>query len=134
MLAASVLLPGRMGLGERGVYERLRMHTVVNRGGSLAFREELEVDPGEWAARPLRSPSEALVTVILVGADDEFDEESWQKLAGPNSLLGTSPLRVGARIVRGVFSDLGAAQTFLGALETNVKRLMKRCGSEADFA
>ncbi len=134
VLAASTLVAGRMGLGERGAYERLRLHTKVTVGGSLAFREELEVDPDEWASSPLVSHTEALVTVIFVGAQTEFELAEWQALAGPNAFLGASPLRVGGHIVRGVFADLGAAQKFLGVLETNTRRLMKRCDSLSDFA
>ncbi|MGE3075052.1 MAG: urease accessory protein UreD [Dehalococcoidia bacterium] len=133
VLAASTLVAGRMGLGERGAYERLRLNTTVRAGGSLAFREQLDIDPDDLAARPTLCPSEALVTLIIVAAESVFDVSALHELAGPGALIGFSRLRSSGSIARAIFPELGAAQEFLRRLETYVRELMKGCLTPQNF-
>jgi len=125
LLAASIVTPGRTGMGERGRFTQLRMRTVARVGGALAFAEDATLAP---AAAPIDGPAvfdgaAAAVSLLAMGDWALADPQWWRDFLPPEARGGASRLRMGGVCVRLLAPSLGGALALLDALETAVRAL-----------
>jgi hypothetical protein len=118
---------GRSARGERGQFERLEVNIRASINGIAAFREEVVIDPSEMSDPALMPPGQALVTVLALGAWPDFLGSP----VGHGGLVGSSSLRSGGILVRGIFPNLGAALGFLSSIErvARMPDLLTNCPS-----
>ncbi|MBI2765066.1 MAG: urease accessory protein UreD [Chloroflexi bacterium] len=121
VLAATIVVPGRSGMGERGAFRRLRLRTVVHAGGRLAFAEDAVYEP---SSADIDSPgmfagAAASLTVLAAGAWPAGGEALWERLVSCAGIVGGGgSLRAGGSCFRGLCDSLGAALAGVAALET----------------
>ncbi|MFA7295590.1 MAG: urease accessory protein UreD [Dehalococcoidia bacterium] len=124
-LAASIVVPGRSGMGERGAFRRLRLRTTARVAGRLAFLEDATIEP-ERAF--LDGPAgyrgfDASLTVIALGAWAPASVEWWDGVAGERGVGGASLLREGGVCYRALFPTLGDALASVAFVERRVRAL-----------
>ena len=123
VLAASIVVPGRSGMGERGAFTQLRMRTVARIGGRVAFAEDATFAP---AAASIDSPAvfdggAASVSIVALGDWALADPEWWRGFLSSEVLGSASRLRLGGVCVRLLTPTLGAALDVIDALEIAVR-------------
>lgn len=123
VLAASVVVPGRTGMHERGDFERLRLRTVAHVGGTLAFAEDAEFRP---AAAGIDGPAVfngfgAALSILALGAWDGATVMWWSDFAHDRLVGGATPLRRGGVCVRALGRTLGDVLEALAAIEARVR-------------
>ncbi len=119
VIAASVVVPGRTGMGERNAFCRLRMRTIVTTGGNLALAEESVIVPRTFAIDgPAGFAGDgASITVVALGDWPGLDAGWWQEVASLPGVAGAAaPLRTGGVVLRALAVHLGAAQRLLDAI------------------
>lgn len=123
VLAASVVTPGRTGMGERGRFERLRMRTLARVGGRLAFAEDATVDPGIASidGPAVFAGAAASVSLLAIGEWALSDPQWWSAMLPSEAMGGASRLRMGGVCVRLLTPSLGVALEFLERLEHLVR-------------
>jgi len=123
VLAASIVVPGRTGMGERGRFERLRMRTVARFDGALAFAEDATFEPGHVAidGPAVFDGAAACISLLALGAWPLAEPEWWRAFLPPETRGGASLLRMGGVCVRLLTPTLGAALDLLDALEVAVR-------------
>jgi urease accessory protein len=127
VVAASIVVPGRSGMGERGAFKRLRLRTVARAGGRLAFAEDAVYEPStaDIDGPGMFAGAAAALTVLAVGVWPAGGEVLWERLAGcPGIVGGAGSLRLGGSCFRGLCNSLGAALAGVAALEAAL-----RCGA-----
>lgn len=120
VLAASIVVPGRTGMGERNAFCSLRMRTVVTYGGRLALAEEALVRPDSFAIDgPAGFAGDgASIAVIALGDWPSLDSGWWHASTDvPGIAGGAAPLRSDGVVFRALAVHLGAAQRCLQQLE-----------------
>ena len=123
VLAASIVVPGRSGMGERGAFQRLRLRTTVRVGDRLAFLEDATTEPSSGS---IDGPASyhgfsASLTVIAVGAWEPATVAWWDAVAGERGVGGASPLRAGGVCYRALFPTLGDAVSSLAFVERRLR-------------
>lgn len=124
VLAASIVVPGRTGMGERNAFCSLRTRTIATYGGRLALAEESLVQPASFAIDgPAGFAGDgASIGVIALGEWPSIESGWWQASTGvPGIVGGAAPLRSGGIVFRALAIHLGAAQRCLQQLETSAK-------------
>jgi urease accessory protein UreH len=119
LLAASVVTPGRVAMGEHGTFAQLRQQTVVRVDRALAFAEHTEMAP--LLLRPASAGAfggyGAFLTLLACGAHPAAQQSWWDRLREPaNAVGGASPLRLGGVIFRGLCATFGEAAAILEAV------------------
>lgn len=130
VLAASVVVPGRAGMGERNAFCSLRMRTIATYGGQLALAEDAVVHPGAFAIDgPAGFAGDgASISVIAVGDWPSLESGWWRESTGvPGVAGGAAPLRTGGVVFRALAVHLGAAQQCLQRLESHARMA---CGND----
>lgn len=123
VLAASVVTPGRTGMGERGRFTRLRMRTVARVNGRLAFAEDATTGP---AIASIDGPAifdgmAASVSLLAIGDWPLAEAEWWSAILPAGGRGGASRLRMGGVCVRLLTPSLGTAIDLLARLEHAVR-------------
>lgn len=116
VFALAILVPGRIGMGESALFDRLRFRTRAMYGGRLALGDDVEVDAEDLHRLGSMGESGAFLSAICLGPW----ETAFAPLANARCEGGTvahSRLRLGGVAVRGVFPTLGSAQAYGTALE-----------------
>ena len=119
LLASSIVVPGRTGMGERGRFARLRLRTVARVDGHIAFAEDATFEP---ARAPIDSPAVfadqgASVSLLALG-DWPLADPAWWRAFLPGGVRGSaSRLRLGGVCVRLLTPTLGVALGIIDALE-----------------
>ena len=129
VLAASVLVPGRGGMGEDNRYRRLRLRNVVRVDGALAFAEDATVEPSMASAVASGGPADfaghaAAISVIALGPWTAYPDRWLTDLCMREGILGgASALRTGGACLRALAPTLGDAQRLLAAIEAAARAL-----------
>ncbi|MGE3857817.1 MAG: urease accessory protein UreD [Dehalococcoidia bacterium] len=123
MLAASIVTPGRTGMGERGRFARLRVRTVARVAGALAFAEDASIEP---ATVPLDGPAVfdgagAALSLLALGDWPLADPAWWRDVLPAEARGGASRLRTGGVCVRLLLPTLGGALAFIDVVEAAVR-------------
>ncbi len=123
VLVASVVVPGRSGMRERGDFERLRLRTVAHVGGTLAFAEDAEFRP---ATAGIDGPAVfngfgAALSILALGDWDAATVGWWSSFAHDRLVGGATPLRTGGICVRALGRTLGDVLEALAAIEARVR-------------
>lgn len=123
VLAASVVTPGRTGMGERGRFTRLRMRTVARFGGALAFAEDATAEPGLASIDGPAGFASAAASVSILALGDwaPADPGWWRAILPAEASGGASRLRTGGVCVRLLTPTLGEALAFIERLERAVR-------------
>jgi urease accessory protein UreH len=121
VLAASVVVPGRSAMGERGAFRRLRLRTEVRAGGRLVLREDAAFDPQLAPVDSLAmfAGQGAAVTCLAVGAWAAARPEWWEWTSAiPGVVGGAGRLRGdGGATFRALCGSLGEAQWLVREIE-----------------
>lgn len=132
-LAASVVVPGRTGMRERGDFNRLRLRTVAHVAGTLAFHEDAEFWP---VAANIDGPAlfngfGAALSILALGAWDIATVAWWSDFAHDRLVGGATPLRSGGVCVRALGRTLGDVIDALAAVDA---RARAQLGTNADLS
>lgn len=124
VLAASIVVPGRTGMGERGQFTRLRMRAVAHIDGRLAFAEDATFEP---LAASIDSPAVfdeagASVSLLALGDWPLAGPDWWRAFLPPEVRGSASRLRIGGVCVRLLTPTLGVALEIIDALEVASRR------------
>lgn len=125
VLAASVVVPGRSAMGERGAFARLRMRTVAMLDGELAFAEDATLTP---ASAPIDAPSafagdDAALSVVAIGDWAPSTLTWWSEIDVPQCVRGSAArLRGGGVGYRALSRSLGDAIAMLDVIEGAIRR------------
>ncbi|MBM4414982.1 MAG: urease accessory protein UreD [Chloroflexi bacterium] len=122
-LAASIIVPGRTGMGERGAFTRLRVRTTARVGGRLAFLEDAVMEP---SAAPVDDPAgyygfDASMTMIALGNWAPASIDWWDGVTGEHGIGGASALRSDGACFRALFPTLGDALQAMAFVEQRVR-------------
>lgn len=119
VLVASVITPGRTGMGEYGLFRRLRMRTIIDAGGIPALAEDSTISPHtlDLQGRAMLGTAEAALTIVAVGAWPAAHPEWWAPLEFEGIVGGAQPLARAGIAYRGLCETLGDAQRALAAIE-----------------
>lgn len=124
VLAASVVVPGRSAMGERGAFARLRMRTVASLNGALVFSEDATLRP---CSAPIDAPSafagnDATLSVIAIGEWAPATLAWWSEIDVPQHVRGgAARLRDGGAGYRALCRTLGGAIAMLDVMEARVR-------------
>jgi urease accessory protein UreH len=123
LLAASVLVPGRTGSGERLAFDRLRLRTSASVGIQPLFEEDTLVEPHPSLDGPAGfAGAGAALTILALGDWPLTSPEWWLDLDLPLSMAGgASPLAPGLLAFRAICDTLGTAHLFLDHLRQRIE-------------
>lgn len=125
IVAASIVVPGRSGMGERGEFDSLRIRTTARLAAELAFAEDALIAPAELA---IDGPAVfagwgASLSIIAVGDGPTALPAWWGPLCQVEGVLGgVTPLRTGGVAFRALCANLGAAQSATKLLERRLRQ------------
>lgn len=126
VLAASIVVPGRSAMGERGRFARLRLRTLARLDGRVVFAEDATLMP---AAAPIDAPgafahNDAALSVVAVGEWAPATLEWWSGIDIPQHVRGgASRLRESGVGYRALCETLGDALTVLDSIERAVRQM-----------
>ena len=127
VFAASIVLPGRLAMGERAAFHRLRFRTTARVVGELGLAEDSEVLPSQvdLDGPAMLAGAAAVVSFIALGHWPPASPVWWDlPIAHVTGVVaGASSLRTGGVIVRALCADLGAALQLTTSIEPAVRAL-----------
>ncbi len=127
VIAASIVVPGRSAMGERGRFARLRLRTIARLDRRLVFAEDATLVP---ARAPVDAPAafagdDAALSVIALGDWPPGTIDWWGTLDVPTGVRGgVGRLRDGGVGYRALCRSLGDALAMIDVVE----RAVRRCG------
>ena len=132
VLAATIIVPGRTGMQERGDFERLRLRTVAHVAGALAFAEDADFRP---ATAGIDGPAVfngfgAALSILVLGAWDAATVEWWSSFGHDRLVGGATPLRSGGVCVRALGRTLGDVLEALATIEARARALPRQSGEQ----
>jgi len=119
-LVATVMTPGRTGMGERGAFEYLRLRTAISVGREFCLSEDASLKGAVLAGAGGFGSASAYLSIVAVGASVASRPEWWSQLESP-APIAVSSLRCGGIACRALFGTLGEAQQFLEQVEGAVR-------------
>ncbi len=124
VLAASTIVLGRSGMGERGAFSHLRFRTTARYGDATAYAEEATIRPAAWLCDGPAgfAGAEAALSILVLGDWPPAAPVWWGALATtPGIRGGVARLRVGGIAFRALCRTLGDANELLVAVERTLR-------------
>ena len=124
VLAASIVVPGRSAMGERGCFARLRLRTLAHLDDRVVFAEDATLSPD---IAPIDAPAafahdDAALSVVAIGEWAPATLEWWTQIEVPQHVrCGASRLRESGVGYRALCATLGDAIAMLEVIERAVR-------------